>query len=97
VCADPIFSARTASVIALIVAGTRFVPSYCASLHAARILAAINSRASGPRPLQRSLEYSLIVRHRSSRFQLVIGAPSAYLEGLFSGFRANREVVVSMG
>jgi hypothetical protein len=40
---------RTASAIALIVAGTRFVASNCASLRAARILAAINSTRLRPR------------------------------------------------
>ena len=53
---------RTASAMALIVAGTLFPPSNCASLRAARILAAINSTRLRPRPSRRSLSFSLFVR-----------------------------------
>jgi hypothetical protein len=45
--------------MALTVAGTRFPPSYCAILCAARMLAAINSRVSCPRPLPQSSMFAL--------------------------------------
>ena len=57
---------RTASAIALIVAGTLFPPSNCASLRAARMLAAINSTRLRPSSTQASLSCSLCVRHANS-------------------------------
>jgi len=53
---------RTASAIALTVAGTFFPPSNCASLRAARILAAINSTRLRPSSTRTSLSCSLFVR-----------------------------------
>jgi hypothetical protein len=55
---------RTASAIALIVAGTLFPPSNCASFRAARILAAINSTRLRPSSMQGRVAYSPFVRLR---------------------------------
>ena len=66
---------RTASAIALIVAGTLFPPSNCASLRAARILAAINSTRLRPSSTSASLSDSLFIRHAKTvigNFQPVI-------------------------
>lgn len=56
---------RTASEMAATVAGTRLPPSYCASLRAARILAAINKTRLRPSSTGISLSYSLFVRHEN--------------------------------
>jgi len=53
---------RTASAIALMVAGTLFPPSNCASLRAARILAAINSTRLRPSSMQGMVSDSPFVR-----------------------------------
>ncbi len=53
---------RTASAIALIVAGTLFPPSNCANLRAARILAAINSTRLRPSSTPTRVAYSYFVR-----------------------------------
>ena len=58
---------RTASAIALIVAGTLFPPSNWANLRAARILAAINRTRLRPSSTQRSLSFSPFVCLRRSR------------------------------
>ena len=54
---------RTESEIAATVAGTRFPPSYCASLRAARMEAAISSTRLRPSSTQITVAYSLFVRH----------------------------------
>jgi hypothetical protein len=56
---------RTASAIALTVAGTLFPPSNCASLRAARILAAINSRRLRPSSTLCSLSHSPFIRRHT--------------------------------
>src|SRR5437870_12914346 len=52
----------TASAMAQIVAGTRAPPSYCASLRAARMLAAINKTRLRPSSTKPSLALSLLIR-----------------------------------
>ena len=51
---------RTASAIALTVAGTRLPPSNCASLRAARMLAAINSTRLRPSSTRISLSFRVL-------------------------------------